>query len=233
MSNTGSNTSIAFSTKADGSMKRDDGAIDFDNLEKFLLSHNLPSDYVSMGQVHGGNVEVVYDNQQKRIEGVDGLVTDQSRINLCIVTADCLPILLYDNKKKIIGAAHAGSKGLLQNIIHNTVSEFKNHFKSNPEDIHIIVGPNIEQKCYEVGEEMIAAFQKQFDWFDESLFTNTANNRYLLDLRKIAEHCLLKEGILKANINISDQCTKCSVNTVYSYRKGDKTGRFVSVISLV
>ncbi len=151
-------------------------------------------------------------------------------IPLAVLTADCLPILFYDPKKEAIGIAHAGYKGLLNHIIENTVACFASNFKSDPKDIVVGTGPSIERDCYEVGVDLIEKFQKEFPGF-ENIFAEK-EKKYFLDLRTIAQQCLVKEGILRENIEFMDICTKCDPN-FYSYRGGDKEQRFASIISLV
>jgi YfiH family protein len=222
----------AFSTKANGSMKKEDGTLDFSNIEQFLKINNLSTNFVCMSQVHGGDVSLVTGGE-KQVANVDGLITNTKNTSLVVVTADCLPILFYDPKKEAIAVAHAGSKGLLNQIIGNTVIALKQNFNIDPKDLSVVIGPGIERDCYEVGIDLLEKFEKQFHWFDSSFTKPSKQNHAFLDLRKTALHCLLKEGILKEQIQISDECTKCSVDSYYSYRRGDKNGRFVSVISLI
>jgi YfiH family protein len=223
---------IAISTINDGSMKKDDGSLNFANIERFIKKENLPTRFVCMGQVHSGDVAVASGDIQ-RILNVDGLVSITKNITLAVVTADCLPILFYDHVKEAIAVVHAGSKGLLKNIIHNTVETLERNFQTDPKDLTVIIGPSVERDCYEVDEVFAEKFKEQFPWFDNSFTKPSKPGHLFLDLRKTALHCLMKEGILKERITISEDCTKCSVETYYSYRRGDTNGRFVSVISLV
>jgi copper oxidase (laccase) domain-containing protein len=136
------------------------------------------------------------------------LITDKKNVPLAVVTADCLPVLLFDPVKKVVGVLHAGRKGLLEGVISNTVQMFEKEFGSEPKDILVGIGPGIEKKCYEVEGEMV-------------------------DIRHQAHFFLRAEGILKEHIEDLDFCTKCNMDRFYSYRGGDDTQRFASVISLV
>ncbi len=196
------------STKKFGTMKNEDGSVNIKNLSAFLNSLGLENVPVLMKQVHGGNIEGVKDALKSPIENTDGLVTDQKSISLVVFTADCLPILFYDSKNKVIGIAHAGRKGLQVRIIKNIIEKFKGMYKSDPLDIIVGVGPGIEKTCYEVDGEF-------------------------MDLRKIANDQLLTEGILEQNIENIDLCTKCNSDLFYSYRGRDKTERFAGIISLI
>lgn len=196
------------STMKFGTMKNEDGSVNRKNIKFFLKTLNMPEDVVCMGQVHGSSVEVIDNIKQLLIDGTDGLITDKKNLSLCILTADCLPVLFYDKKRSVIGVAHGGYKGLKAGIINNMLSKLQYEFSCNPDDIIVGVGPGIEKKCYEVGGEMI-------------------------DIRKIAIEQLLNVGIKEENIENMDHCTRCDSEQLYSYRGGDKTRRFATVISLV
>ena len=119
-----------------------------------------------------------------------------------------LPIIFYDHLKKVIGAAHAGRKGLSSGIIQRMILEFRAVYKSNPKDIIVGIGPGIERKCYKVDGELV-------------------------DIRYQAHFFLLAEGITRDHIEDIDVCTKCSEDQFFSFRNEDDTERFVSVISLI
>lgn len=196
------------STKYFGSMKNEENSINRNNLNKFLTVLNLPLNAICMGQVHGGNVETIKNDKQLLIKNTDGLITDKKNIPLCIVVADCLPVLFFDKKRQIIGVAHAGRKGLMAGIIANTLNKFVEEFKSDTKDIIVGIGPGIEKHCYKVNGEYV-------------------------DIRQIAINQLLRSGIDKSNIESLDVCTKCNKEELYSYRNGDIFNRFVAVISLI
>lgn len=218
------------STKAFGSIKNKNLYIDRERLLTFAKSLGITDPIVCMQQVHSGNVAHVRNAETLRILETDSMVTSTKQCPLAVVTADCLPILFYEPKKEVIGIAHAGYKGLLCGIIKNTVKRFVADFGSNPADIIVGIGPGIEAHCYEVGKEVIDQFEKTFPLFNHMF--EKKRKSYFLDLRSIAQQCLIKEGILKKQIEVMDVCTKCNEN-FYSYRDGDANGRFASVISFV
>jgi len=195
------------STRKFGSMKNEDGSINKKNLKNFLESLGLAKNSVSMGQIHSGNVEIVSTNTKTIFKNTDGLITNRKDIFLCVLTADCLPVLFYNPKNKIIGIAHCGRKGLQNKIIENIIDKFKSVFGSDPKNIIVGIGPGIEKKCYEVDGKLI-------------------------DIIKIATESLLRTGIRQKNIEIIDICTKCNMREFYSYRGGNKYKRFASVICL-
>jgi YfiH family protein len=218
------------SSQAFGSMKKDLLLVDREKFAFFAKSVGIIGDIVCMRQIHSGTVRVVDDTSELRFPRTDGLVTNKKGLPLAVLTADCLPLMFYDPKKKVVAVAHAGYKGLLNQIIENTIERMVSEFASDPKDILVGIGPSIEMKCYEVGEELIEEFIKTFPTFKD-MFENI-NDKYYLNLRSVALQCLRKEGILKENIEVMDICTKCDKN-FYSYRRGDTFERFVSLISLV
>jgi len=223
------------SSKVFGSVKKNATNVDREKLALFAKSIGITGDIVCMRQIHSANVRVITDNLELRWPETDSLITNKKSLPLAVLTADCLPVLFYDPKKEIIAAAHAGYKGLLHHVLENTIERFINDFKSNPKDIIVGIGPSIERDCYEVGRERIEEFEKTFpefkNMFTEKSFGKLGIKKFYLDLRNIARQCLIKEGILKKNIEVMEICTKCDTN-FYSYRRGDTVERFVSVISI-
>lgn len=218
----------AISTKAHGTMKKDDGSIHHANLLKFVQKTKIKKQAICMEQVHGGNVAIVENARELVIPKADGLVTKNKELALVVATADCLPVLFYDPEKEVIGVAHAGRKGLANNILSNVVEAFKTNFDSKPETIFVSIGPSIEQSCYEVSAGIVEELQKTFPSYSD--ISLQRDNKYYLDLRKIAVQSLYKAGILEKHIEVTDMCTKCSPDTLYSYRGGDVNNRFISVI---
>lgn len=218
----------AISTKSFGTMKKDDGSIHHANLMKFGKAAGIPSVTICMGQIHSGNVSVVENDRELVVPNVDALVTRNKKLSLGVVTADCLPILLYDPEKDVIGVIHAGSKGIVKNIIGNTVRKLVETFDTDPADLIVGIGPSIEQKCYTVGPELIKLYKSAFPQYTGVYIEG--NGTFFLDLRTVAVQDLQHEGILKENIEVSRICTKCNPESLYSYRAGDTSGRFASIL---
>lgn len=202
------NIKHGISTKEFGSMKDLDGSIDRNNLNSFLSTIDIEADAICMGQIHGGNIAIIKNKSDLMIKNIDGLVTDKLNTPLAVMTADCLPVLFFDPVKKAIGVVHAGRKGLAKDIVANIMQELRNEFGSLSENIIAAIGPGIEKKCYEVDSELV-------------------------DIRYQARSYLLAEGIAHDNIEDINICTKCDTSQFYSYRRGDKRERFVSVICLI
>jgi purine-nucleoside/S-methyl-5'-thioadenosine phosphorylase / adenosine deaminase len=183
----------------------------------------------------------------------DASITDTPNLLLGIQTADCVPILLLDPKKRAVAAVHAGWRGTLQRIVEKTIGRMKMEFKSDPSDLLAAIGPAIGGCCYEVGTEVAAAFHSQFanapEWFDELRTGDEPNplqwlNQFppghqpppknvRLDLRKANRAQLLSAGLNPRNIFVSDLCTACRPDLLFSYRKqGSESGRMMSVIGI-
>ncbi len=183
----------------------------------------------------------------------DASITNTPNRLLGIQTADCVPILLLDPKKRAVAAVHAGWRGTLQRIVAKTIGRMKMEFKTAPSDLLAAVGPAIGGCCYEVGTEVAAAFHSQFvnapEWFDELRTGDEPNplqwlNQFppghqpppknvRLDLRKANRAQLLVAGLRPQNIFVSDLCTACRPDLLFSYRKqGSESGRMMSVIGI-
>jgi len=218
------------SSKKFGSMKKNESDVDREKLATFAKSVGITDEIVCMRQIHSGNVRIVSNASDLRIPETDALITNKKHVPLAVMTADCLPLVFYDPKNEVMGVAHAGYKGLLNDVIAHTIQRFIADFSSDPQDIIVGIGPAIEMMCYEVNEERIAAFDKAFPTCKNS--SAQIGGKYFLNLQEVAQQCLIKEGILKEHIEIKNICTKCDKN-FFSYRRGDTFERFISVVSLV
>ena len=207
---------------------------------------------VSLKQFHSDVVSVFSSAPHEPCSG-DASITNTPNLLLGIQTADCVPILLLDPKKRAVAAVHAGWRGTLQRIVEKTIGRMKMEFKTNPIDLLAAIGPAIGGCCYEVGTEVAAAFLSQFanapEWFDELRTGDEPNplqwlNQFppghqpppknvRLDLRKASRAQLLSAGLNPRHIFVSDLCTACRTDLLFSYRKqGSESGRMMSVIGI-
>ena len=202
-----------------------------ENFKKFLQKLEIDyADTVVAGLVHGKEVAIINDTSIRRIEGVDGLITQKKNIFLWIGTADCLPIVFYDKKQEIVGIAHAGYKGILAGIIEEMIEKFV-ELGSDANDLQIGVGPGIGSCCYNVPKERIDQFIEQFG---NEGFYQERNGEYFLDLDAVVRLILRKNNILKENIEISDLCTKDHQDKFYSHRGTNQTihDDFVTIVGM-
>jgi YfiH family protein len=207
---------------------------------------------VTLRQFHSDLVQVVDDAPADPCRG-DASTTNRSGLLLAIQTADCVPILLVDAKKRTIAAIHAGWRGTLARIAAKTIGRMQMHYGSKPTDLLAAVGPAIGGCCYEVGTEVATLFLSQFpdapDYFDEFRTGDEPNpiqwlnmmppghqpppKGVLLDLRKANRSQLLAAGLRSQNIHVSDLCTACRSDLLFSYRKeGPTCGRLMAVIGI-
>jgi len=199
----------------------------------FDTSHDL--DFVLAHQTHSDHIHIVkqkrslgWEDLDDAIQDCDALITDIPHIALCILTADCVPILLYDTKKKVIAAIHAGWKGTQSEIAYKTVRKMQQHYGSNPKDILAGIAPSIGKCCYEVDQNVAQHF------FHIPKSSTPIGDKYMLDLPYINQTQLLRAGVQKRHIKMSHICTACEVEQFFSYRKEHGcSGRFMSIISLL
>ena len=202
--------------------------------ESLKIPHTKTVKFIVANQTHSANIQVIQENKSRgweskedAIENCDALITDVKYLILTILTADCVPILLYDKEKQVIAIIHAGWKGTEAQITKKTIQKMQKVFKSNPKEILASIAPSIGRCCYEV--ELDVA--KHFLHIPQS-YTQKAN-KYMLDLPMLNQKQLLDSGIEKDHIEMSDICTSCEVERFFSYRKEKGcTGRFMSLIGL-
>ncbi len=207
---------------------------------------------VSLKQIHSDVIHLFDAPPAGPCQG-DASATNRPGLLLAIQTADCVPILLVDPKKRAVAAVHAGWRGTLARIVVKAIGQMQMHFKSRPADLLAAVGPSIGGCCYEVGTEVATQFLSQFaeapEWFDEFRTGDEPNpvqwlnmrppghqpppKNVLLDLRKANRAQLLVAGLRAPNIFVSDLCNACRRDLLFSYRKeGSQSGRLLSVIGI-
>jgi polyphenol oxidase len=180
-----------------------------------------------MEQIHGANV-IYTSGSVLPVKACDGLITDNKGIFLGVKTADCMPILIADLTKKIVGVIHSGWKGLLNGIMDNTILQMIS-LGSNPNNIISVIGPHIGSCCYEIDEKRMEAFYKRFG---NECAIKSVDGKLFLDLAITAKNNLVFLGLQDKNIEIVQICTCC--NSLFpSYRRdGVKGGRMLSIIGL-
>jgi len=189
---------------------------------------------ILVNQVHGSSVLVLDDFEgggaSYRLTDADAIITGLADFPIGILTADCLPILLYDPVNAVIGAVHAGWKGTVRSIVVKTVEAMRARFGTNPRDIVCALGPYIGPCCYGVGENVYEEFSEAFGNVD--CFKRDSGG-LRLDIGASNIYQLHEAGVLKDNISISPCCTSCRNDLFFSYRKDDKrTGRQLSFMML-
>ena len=187
---------------------------------------------VTLKQMHSDKV-IYFENKDsvKNNLAGDAIVTKIKNLAIGILTADCVPILLYDPNKKIMGCIHSGWKGALNGILKNTIKKFMD-LNSNASDLVVAVGPCIKKEDYEVGYEFYQKFIKKNN-SNEFFFEKKSNNKYIFDLREFINNELLSLKVKK--IDNIEKNTFSDEETFFSYRrsrlkKEKDYGRCISVI---
>jgi len=196
------------------------------NIEKFIIPKQTHSDLI--GIVNESNYASVFEN-------TDALITNIPSLVLSIKTADCVPILLFDPDKNVVGAVHSGWKGTALNIVGKTVCAMTKTYGSDPGNIITALGPCIGFKSYEVGFDVIQKIRLAVnDNTSIPIFENTKPGKFFLDLTKTNIQLLLKSGIKDTNIDTSQLCTYSIKEDFYSARRdGSITGRMMNGICIM
>ncbi len=196
------------------------------NRRKLALKYNYDdNNLVYMEQTHSCNIKIVDEESNKLQNDCDALITNTKDLPIMVMVADCMPIFIYDQIKKVIAVVHSGRNGTFLNIAPKTIQKMIEKFDCDIENIKVYIGASICQDCYEVDESLVSITIKNFG----KLYIK--NN--CIDLGQICIDQLLKIGVDKSNIVKENYCTKCSGNKYYSYRKSDiKAGRFALIALL-
>ena len=234
----------AFSTFNMGNFSDDDPLIIREN--RLILSrmfHMELAHFITPHQTHGTTVLTVDHSflaldkgaAIEALYGVDATITQEKGIFLCATTADCVPLILYDKKKEVIAAVHAGWRGTVGRIVEKTLHQMQQQFGSAPGDLIVGIGPAICMDHYPVGEEVAARFKEEgFDLSSSTVsYRDHATSRLYLDLSEINRRELLRLGVAAKHIERSHLCTYEKEELFYSARRQSVySGRMLSGIML-
>jgi YfiH family protein len=224
-------------------------------LQELGVGGKHPWPLVTLRQVHSDLIHCVSAVSVQPSVG-DGLVTATSGLLLAIQTADCLPVIVVDTKRRAVGVFHAGWRGTVKRVVEKGVGEMRRWFGSHPRDMAAAIGPGVHNCCYKVGEEVRENFESQFSYaaslFHEVKESDPVRERYpllfltarapghstlpvniFLDLVEANRRQLVDAGVPAKNIESSDLCTSCRTDLLFSYRaeKG-VTGRLMGVAGI-
>ena len=202
------------------------------NLETLAsLLPECPRVIVIPRQTHTTNVQVIEDvPTPEELQDVDAVVTQLKDFCLCVSTADCVPVLLYDKEKEVIAAVHAGWRGTVGRIVEKTIEVMKSHYGSEGKDLVACIGPSISLESFEVGDEVYAAFEEA--GFDMSRIARRYE-KWHLDLWEANRMQLLAHGVLPEHIEVAGICTFQHHEDFFSARRlGIKSGRILSGIQI-
>jgi len=217
------------SQKSDGSMKLELSDLDVQNMQNRKIFFNKLgidiNNIISANQIHKNNVVVVTKkNKGQIITGTGGLITNKKNLFLTVTIADCVPIYFFDEKKIIIGLAHADWRGVVKNISKLLIDKMINKFNSRPEDIIAYIGPHLQKCHFEVKEDVLSQFKSEYVIKENNLIT--------VDLLSMIKKQLLSQGIMADNISSSSECTYCDEDKYFSYRR-DKPEKIKAMIAFI
>lgn len=179
-------------------------------------------------QTHSDNV--LWMHEAGRPEDTDAVITDKPGLCVCVKTADCIPVLLYDSVLHRVAAIHAGWRGTVKRIVNKTIREMG----SNAENLHAIIGPGISQASFEVGDEVYETFQSEgfpMQRIACRITSPSGEQRWHIDLwdanRWLLEQCGVKE------IFVEGTCTMLSQEFYSARRETINTGRNMNGIIII
>lgn len=185
---------------------------DFDSLTASAQDHNTFVRAVTSENKGTG----IY--KPRDLQSVDALITNEKGVTLVTYYADCTPLFFVDTKQKAIGLAHAGWRGTVGRIGEKVVKKMTERYGTNPADIVAAIGPAISVCCYEVDKPCADNFNT-LDDLDSSRFVfQKENGKYMIDLLETNRQILVSAGIKNENITVSDVCTNCNNELLWSHR---------------
>ena len=231
-------------------------------LNRRLLAEAITGDpatpLVAVRQFHSNLVHIATAAEagRERLFKADGLITAEPGLLLAIQTADCIPVLVADRKRRVVAAFHAGWRGTLKRIVELGVGRMRREFGSRPGDLIAAIGPGVGACCYAVGEEVLSEFESQFQYalelFREVYSRDAVRDKYPmlfltqrapghspigpslhLDLVEANRRQLLAAGLKPRAIHAIGGCTSCEPELFFSHRASrGHAGRMMAVIGI-
>lgn len=172
---------------------------------RFVSNSSLffpPADIVSCRQIHSDVIKIVDESMRgTEIPDCDALITDVPNLPLLIRTADCVPVVLFDECRRVVANIHSGRVGTQKQIVRKTVEMMRSQFGSSPSDIIAAMGPHICGKCYEVDAACASEFGEKF------VVGFSKDQKPLIDIASACKEQLESSGVHSKNIFISEICT--------------------------
>jgi len=198
---------------------------------------------VCSDQTHTTNIRLVTKEDggkgiviPKDYTDIDGLITNEPGIVLVTFYADCVPLYFVDIKNQAVGLAHSGWKGTVHRMGKEMVHTMGKAFGTRPEDLLVAIGPSICQACYEVSRDVAEQFMMEFpekDVQNEILYETIPGEKYQLNLQRANAIILEECGIPKEQISVTDICTCCNPEYLFSHRASQgKRGNLAAFLGL-
>jgi YfiH family protein len=215
-----------------GTVGDDLGRVRENRILSFQAMGCAPESIFDVWQVHSADVVCAHAprSTDESYRQADIILTDKPEVTLFMRFADCVPLLVHDPRKGVIGVAHAGWMGTLRDVATATVSAMKKNYGSNPADIIAGIGPSIGPDHYEIGADVILQVMQKFGDESEQLLKHH-NRKIHFDLWTANRMLLERAGV--GQIEVSGICTACHTDDWFSHRaERGRTGRFGALISL-
>jgi YfiH family protein len=192
-----------------------------------------PTTRADLWQVHSARVVAADapNGTRQHLGQADALITDRPEVSLFLRFADCVPIMLYDPRRRAVSVAHAGWRGSLSKVAKAAVEAMTERYGSRPADLVAGIGPGIGPCHYAVGPEVVEQTRLAFNGVADSLLL-ARNGGYHLDLWAANRAALQEAGV--EQIEVAEICTACHSQDFFSHRAtGGLTGRFGGLIGLL
>ena len=205
------------------------------NLDIVSNEFKIKKDHlIMMNQTHSNKVEVIDKMYSFKKINCDAVLTKSNKFALSVLTADCVPILMYEKNEEIIGCIHAGWKGAINGIIENTLKKIRDMNGRN-ENIVVSIGPCISQENYEVKNDFYNEFIKNSK-YNDSFFLKNERKTFNFDLRGFVNRKFEDSGVLEIENILID--TFANKDEYFSHRRAKKLGeddygRCISVIKKI
>lgn len=212
-----------------------------------MRTAELPFPVLQSHQVNDDKIAVITsrDTTREDLQGIDAMVTNLRNFAIGARTADCVPILLYDPENKAIAAVHSGWRGTVKKISQKVIRLMSETYGTRATNLHAVIGPSIGPDSFQVGQEVVDAFQQASFPIDEIVVKteiigteNTIHNAPLvlkshIDLWKANSFLLEEMGVRPENIQVAGICTYQHNDLFFSARReGKKCGRIINAILL-
>lgn len=216
-----------------GGLRGDDPQRVYQNrVRSFKLMDRDPESVYDVWQVH--STDVIWTTGRRassvRHRKADAILTDRPEVTLFMRFGDCVPILLYDPVREVIGLVHAGWMGTTSGILREAIAAMQGAYRCHPEDIQAAIGPSIAVHHYEVGQEVVEKVEESFGVLAEEFLVRNGGRMYF-DLWKANHYQLEKMGV--GQVEVAGICTACNLEDWFSHRgEQGKTGRFGVLMAL-
>jgi polyphenol oxidase len=194
-----------------------------------------PGWLLSVRQLHGTDVLVVdrpLTKSDQFLGGWDALVTDQPGVMVTVRTADCVPVLMHDSRRRVVAAIHAGWRGAVAGIVSKTITLMAARFGSMRSDLRITIGPSAGPCCYEVDDPVLDQLRMKLTGW-ESVVQDYRGHKARLDLKALIRRQAEGQGVPAPSVSSVNLCTICHDQLFFSYRReGRVNGTMISGIAL-